>query len=187
MDDITITQITGSFDEVTDLILSTPMVMEMPISLGRYQMREYLETDADALYHILSDAETMRYIEPPYSLEQTRAFLQEQMRLRRVYALTDREDRLLGQIIFHPYDTDSYEIGWILSREYWNRGIATEVTGALMEHAAQRGIQSFVIECHPEHKATMHIARKLGFSDQGVQDGLRRYRLEMTDNTVKTL
>ena len=174
---------------VTDYhgVISTPMAMEVTVPLGRYRMRTYRETDTEALYQILSDAETMRYIELPYSLEQTKAFLQEQMRLRKVYALTDMEDKLLGQIIFHPYDTESYEIGWILSREYWNRGIATEVTGALIEHATPKGIRSFVIECHPDQKATMHIARKFCFSDQGVQDGLRRYSLEMTDKTVKTL
>lgn len=160
-------------------IISTPMAMEVTVSLGRYRMRVYRETDMDALYRILSDAKTMCYIEPPYSLEQTKAFLQEQMRLQRVYALTDTEDRLLGQIIFHPYDTNSYEIGWILDRVYWNRGIATEVTGALIEHATQKGIRSFVIECHPDQKATVHIARKLGFSDRGVHEGLRRYCLEI--------
>ena len=73
------------------------------------------------------------------SLEQTKAFLQEQIKLRRVYALTDMDDRLFGQIIFHPYDTDSYEIGWILDRAYWNRGIATEVTGALMHRQFECG------------------------------------------------
>lgn len=150
---------------VTDYhgIISTPMAMEVTVSLGRYRMRIYRETDTEALYHILSDAETMRYIEPPYSLEQTKTFLQEQMRLRRVYALTDIEDRLLGQIIFHPYDTDSYEIGWILSREYWNRGIVTEVTGALIEHATQKGIRSFVIEMPPGSESYRAYSPETGF------------------------
>lgn len=168
-------------------IISTPMAMAVPITLGKFQIREYLETDVDALYHILSDAETMRYIEPTYSLEQTKAFLREQTGKKQVFLLTDREDKLLGQIIFHPYDADSYEIGWILDREYWNRGIATEVTGALIDYEAQKGIRSFVIECHPDQKVTRHIAQKLGFSEKGIQDGLRKYHLEITDETVKTL
>lgn len=38
-------------------------------------IRKFQLSDLDALYHVLSDPEVMRYIEPPYSPEQTRDFL----------------------------------------------------------------------------------------------------------------
>ena len=38
-------------------------------------IRQFKLSDLDELYKVLSDSEVMQYIEPPYSLEQTRIFL----------------------------------------------------------------------------------------------------------------
>ena len=38
-------------------------------------IRQFKLSNLDELYKVLSDLEVMQYIEPPYSLEQTRTFL----------------------------------------------------------------------------------------------------------------
>ena len=49
----------------------------MEFETRRLLIRRFTEADAEALYVVLSDPEVMRYIEPPFSLEQTRAFLRD--------------------------------------------------------------------------------------------------------------
>lgn len=39
------------------------------------QVRRMTEADLEPLHRLLSDPEVMRYLEPPFSREQTRAFL----------------------------------------------------------------------------------------------------------------
>lgn len=87
-----------------------------------------------------------------------------------------RTSAFIGYVIYHEYDADSMEIGWVLFPEYWGRGYASELTDRLIDRArqAQKGV---VIECVPEQTATRHIAGKKGFRNDGVSDGLAVYRL----------
>ena len=149
----------------------------MNLTIGDYRIREYRSEDAIALHRILSDEETMRYIEPPFSLAQTKQFLLDNIGKKRVYALVNHRDRLIGHIIYHPYDDDSYEIGWIISREAWNTGIATKITHALCAHAHETGVASCVIECHKDNAISRHIAEKVGFKKTGEESDLIVYTL----------
>ena len=65
----------------------------------RLRVEPFRPEDWEALYPILSDPEVMRHIEPPFTPEQTRAFLREAGEL--VYAVRLGEN-LAGQLIFHP-------------------------------------------------------------------------------------
>ena len=49
--------------------------MEKHISKVEILIRQFKLSNLDELYKFLSDSEVMQYIEPPYSLEQTRTFL----------------------------------------------------------------------------------------------------------------
>lgn len=153
----------------------------MNIYIGNCHIRDFIPGDADALHAILSDPAVMEYIEPPFSHEKTAAFLQANGldTPLRIYALADENDRVIGQVIFHPYEEDIWEIGWIIRRDYWGWGIASAVTGALIEHCREMGIRRCIIECHPAQTATRHIAEKYGFSRIEDRDGLICYRLTL--------
>ena len=62
-------------------------------------IRKMQPGDADALYRLLSDPEGLT--EPPL-----------------VYAAEASGD-FIGYVIYHAYDADSVEIGWVLLPEYW--------------------------------------------------------------------
>lgn len=79
-------------------------------------------------------------------------------------------------MIYHAYDEDSVEIGWVLLPEYWGRGYALALTDRLIDRARQER-KSVVIECAPAQEATKRIASKKGFRDCGICDGLAVYRL----------
>ena len=138
------------------------------------------EKDLGPLAELLSDARVMRYLEPPFSLEQSRTFLDEAglSEPPLVYAVEDGGG-FVGYVIYHAYDEVSVEIGWVLAPLAWGQGYATELTNVLLGWAQAAG-KDAVIECVSEQVATRRIAERFGFSRVGESDGLivfRRLRL----------
>ncbi len=136
----------------------------------RCVVRRMKPEDWNGLFNILSDKKVMRYIEQPFSEKQTKQFIEEAAMSDPplVYAIVYEENqRLIGHLIFHPYEEDIYEIGWILHRNYWGRGIATELTQAAIEYAKEKRIKKLLIQCSPEQEATIAIAQKFGFERIG--------------------
>ena len=151
----------------------------MLLQTGRCLIRHFVPEDADALHALLADPEVMRYMEPVYNRAQTEAFLREAGLCQPplVYALVWRASgALIGQVIFHPYEGNAYEIGWLLHPAFWGNGIATEVTRALTAFATVLGADSCILECDPRQEATKRIARKCGFVPEGIRDGLCLFR-----------
>jgi len=72
-------------------------------------------------------------------------------------------NKLIGHVIFHEYDSKRYEIGWIISEEYWNQGIADEITKSLINFARKKLIHSLIIECDPRQNKTIKLAVRNGF------------------------
>lgn len=140
-------------------------------------IRRMRSGDADELYRLLSDPVVMRYLELPYDRARTEVFLRRAGLAAQplVYAV-EEDERFIGYVIYHEYDADSMEIGWVLFPEYWGRGYASELTDRLIDRARQAQ-KDVVIECVPEQTATMHLAGKKGFRNDGVSDGLAVYRL----------
>lgn len=155
--------------------------IKVPCGGEDYTIRRFRPEDADGLHAILSDPLVMRWIEPPYSTEQTHLFLQGKGLANppAVYALADSENRIVGQVIFHPYDKDSWELGWIIARSRWGRGLATAATKALIRRCRESGVKYCVIECVPEQAATVRVAEKCGFYFAGQANGLLRYHLAL--------
>ena len=150
-------------------------------------IRKLRPDDADALYRLLSDPEVMRHLEPPYNRAQTEAFLRRAgvSEPPLMYA-AEENGTFLGYVIYHAYDEESMEIGWVLFPEYWGRGYASALTDRLIVQARQAQ-KSVVIECAPAQEATKRIAIKKGFRACGICDGLAVYKLEETRNDQDTL
>lgn len=140
-------------------------------------IRKMQPGDADALYRLLSDPAVMRYLEPPFDRAQTEDFLRRAGLAEPplVYAAEENGD-FIGYVIYHAYDEQSVEIGWVLLPEYWGRGYASALTERLIDRARQEQ-KSVVIECAPAQEATKRIAVKKGFRACGNCDGLAVYRL----------
>ena len=125
------------------------------------RIRQFKQSDIDELYPILSNPKVMEYIEEPFTLENTKDFLNKNALSYppRVFALEYKENKkLIGHIIFHEYDKDSYEIGFILNSDYWGQGIANEITKSLIDYAKNKNIHSLIIECDKRQLATQKIA-----------------------------
>ena len=142
------------------------------------------ERDMEPLYRLLSDPAVMRYLEPPFSMEKTRQFL-ESAGLSEdplVYAV-DKDWEFIGYVIFHRYDDESDEMGWVLYPEQWGKGYASLLTEQLIDRAFSSG-RDLVIECSPDQEVTRHIAEKYGFAYEGISEGLCVYRLKRDPGEV---
>ena len=139
-------------------------------------IRRMDEKDLGPLAELLSDARVMRCLEPPFSSEQSRVFLDEAGLAEPplVYAVEDCSG-FVGYVIYHDYDESSVEIGWVLAPRAWGQGYATELTRVLLGWA-QATRKDVVIECVPGQVATRRIADRFGFSLLGERDGLIVFR-----------
>ena len=139
-------------------------------------IRRMRPDDVDALYRLLSDPAGMCYLEPPYDRAQAEVFLRTAGLAEPplVYA-AEENGAFLGYVIYHAYDAESVEIGWVLFPESWGRGYASALTDLLIGRA-RREQKDVVLECVPAQEATKRIAVKKGFHDCGISDGLAVYR-----------
>ena len=139
-------------------------------------IRKMKEGDLEPLHRLLSDPEVMKYMEPPYTLEQTKEFLESALEEEPAVWTVEGDGKFIGYVIWHDYEEDTMELGWVLLPEYWGKGIATALTKQLMEKTAAEGKKP-VIECDPEQPVTKHIAEKTGFVWSENFEDLDVYRL----------
>lgn len=136
--------------------------------------------DADDLYQVFSDEHVMKYIEQVFDMEKTKMFVQSAGLCEPplVYAIVWKiTGKVIGHAIFHSYEKNDYEIGWVLSEDYWGMGIADEVTKELINYARFLRLESCVIECDERQMVSKRIAIKNGFVYEDKTDNLERYRL----------
>jgi RimJ/RimL family protein N-acetyltransferase len=62
--------------------------------------------------------------------------------------------------------------GYVLAKDAWGAGIATETLGAMVALAQGLGVRRLYALCHPGHGASVRVLEKGGFSREGL---LRRY------------
>ncbi len=144
-----------------------------------YNIRKIEKADLDDIYGLLSDPEVMEYLEPPFSKERAERFL-ESAGLSDpplIYAVENEAGNFTGYVIYHDYDADSIEIGWVLKKEIWGKGCSKELTKQLIAKAQSEG-KNVIIECVPEQNVTKHIAESFGFEYAGRCDGCDIYKLE---------
>ena len=139
-------------------------------------IRKMKEEDLEPLHRLLSDPEVMRYLEPPFTRERTAEFLEKAMSDKPPVWTAEKDGEFIGYVIWHGYEEDTMELGWVLLPEYWGKGIASALTEQLMEMTAAQGKKP-VIECDPGQEATKHIAEKMGFVWTESSDGLDVYRI----------
>ena len=141
------------------------------------KIRKMTVSDLGSLYNLLSNSEVMHYLEAPYTKEQTEQFLLRAglSQTPLIYAV-EKDNEFIGYVIYHDYDLESVEIGWVLEPNFWGRGIASYLTSRMIAKARNADKQ-VVIECLPEQASSIRIAEKYGFQKRGMIDRLMIYRL----------
>ncbi len=151
------------------------------IETARLVLRKPRAADADAVFsRYASDPEVTRLLSWPMhvSVDQTRAFLEfsdaEWQRWPAgPYLIESRETgQLLGATGLAFETPFRAETGYVLAKDAWGFGYATEALARVVALAADVGLRRLHAECHPEHHASQRILEKCGFAREGL---LRRY------------
>ena len=137
-------------------------------------MRDILGNDADFLLRMMGDAEVMRYYPKPADAREVREFID---RMRAAYKsdgcglwlVVDRESGeplgRVGLLRQHVNGVDEFEIGYMIHRPFWRRGLATEAAMAVREYAfAERKLPRVISLIRPDNVPSQGVARKLGMN-----------------------
>jgi RimJ/RimL family protein N-acetyltransferase len=146
--------------------------MGVYLETPRTFMREIIGNDFEFLLGMMSDPEVMRYYPRPYGAKDVRDFIN-RMRTRYrddgcgLWLLVDRErGEPLGRVglLRQTVDgADDFEIGYMIHRPYWRRGLATEAALAVRDYAfAERQLPRVISLIRPENVPSQGVARKLG-------------------------
>lgn len=146
----------------------------------RLKIRKFTNNDLMELYNLLSDEDVMKFIEPPFSWKKTANFLNSVALINPplIYAVEDFSQKFIGYVIFHEYDNDSFELGWILNKRYWGKGYANELTKAFINRSLEIG-KNLIIECDPNQENTKRIAMKNDFEFIGENDGCSIFKRKL--------
>lgn len=147
----------------------------------RLLLRKPEISDADEIFRrYASDAEVTRYLAWPRhtSIEDTLSFIEfsnsEWDRWPAgPYLMISREDgRLLGSTGLAYELPFRASTGYVLAKDAWGRGYASEALLAMRQTAADLGIVRLYACCHPEHQLSRRVLERCGFELEGT---LRRY------------
>lgn len=162
-----------------------PSVIETP----RLTLRRPRREDAEDIFNAYAqDAEVCRYLiwSPHKSIAETNEFLQrvisawESGETRFPYVIMRREDeRLLGMIELRLNDYKA-DVGYVLAREFWNKGFVTEALCAVMDAAfALERVYRVGALCDVDNASSARVMEKAGMIYEGT---LRRYSLHPNIN-----
>ncbi len=147
-----------------------------PIETDRLTLRPLEVNDAAEMVGVLSDAGLHRFTggEPP-TLDELRN------RYRHQVAGPPRLDetwhnwviRLDGRAVGFVQATvhgEHADLAWVVGVPWQGSGFASEAAGAMREWLSERGVSRFTAHIHPDHAASLAIARKLGMQPTGRVD-----------------
>ena len=139
---------------------------------ARLELRAFAERDLDAYAAMCADPEVMRFIGAGGPVDRGLAWRQMAMFVGEwtlhgygMWAVVSREDgRLLGRAGFlHPPGWPEAELGWLLARDAWGRGLAAEAARAALAHGRERlGLDAPISLIRPDNLRSIALARRLG-------------------------
>jgi len=154
---------TPSSFRTTRLVLRRPRLADAPVIFERYasdpEVTRFLSwprhsTVADTRTFIeFSDAEWASWPAGPYLVE-------------------SRDNVLLGGTGLAFETPERASTGYVLARDAWGLGYASEALGGIVTIARALGVRRVQALCHAQHRASWRVLEKNGFAREGL---LRRH------------
>ncbi|KAL7515167.1 hypothetical protein ACHAXN_012569 [Cyclotella atomus] len=149
---------------------------QIELESSRLKLRRPTKTDAQDIFSIYaSDPDVTKYLlfAPHKTIQETLDFItlsdkQWENKERYNFVIVKKEDsKLIGGIGFGFTDEnkDVARIGYLLSKEHWSQGYATEACLRMIEFAKESGVRKLVSPIHPENKASIRVLEKCGFQE----------------------
>lgn len=144
----------------------------------RLRLRKLSMRDAQDIFDYSQDPQVARYVlwEAQTSLSEARSYIRFMLRKYRLgepasWGIEWKETgRIIGTIGFMwiQRDNAAAEVGYSLSRAYWNRGIMTEALSALLRYGFRSmNLNRIEAQHETENPASGAVMRKCGMQREG--------------------
>jgi ribosomal-protein-alanine N-acetyltransferase len=154
------------------------------LETNRLILRQFELGDLDSLYVIYRDPVVRRYFpEGTLTLEETREELEwflnghpEHPELGLWATILKQNGSFIGRCGLLPWTIDGryeVEVAYLLAREQWGRGLATEAAHAILDYGFQRlALPRLICLIDRENRASIRVAEKIGmsFEKEGCDD-----------------
>ena len=158
----------------------------------RLVLRAVTAGDAEAVFAYASNPEVSRFVvwETHRSIEDTRTFLD--LTLQKYegggepdWGIVYKGDgRLVGTCGFVNISREHSraEIGYVLHRDYWGRGLVPEAVGAMLRYGFERmDLNRIEARCIAENAASARVMQKAGMAREGTMRQRERIKGELRD------
>lgn len=133
--------------------------------------------DLDFVAEMLAHPEVMRFYTKCYSRAEAAEWIERQMERYEkdghgLWLAVDRgSGRPVGQIGLAVQQVDGVptpEVGYLVHRPYWRRGLAAEAAAATRDHAFDRlGLDRVISLIRPENLPSQGVAKRIGMRPEG--------------------
>jgi RimJ/RimL family protein N-acetyltransferase len=139
------------------------------IETERLVLRRMTLADVPALHAIMRDAEAMRFWStlPHESLGETEAFVASTVAAVDAGTADDFAVTLSGVVIGKAGLWQGNELGILVARPHWGKGLATEAARKIIERAFARDRHEVVADVDPRNAACLRMLGRLGFRKTG--------------------
>ncbi|WUR14400.1 GNAT family protein [[Empedobacter] haloabium] len=143
---------------------------------ARLRLRFLDQADAPALYAMFRDVEAMRYWSSSAwtSVAPALAMVEESLAGYASGALLrlgiEVDGTVAGVVTLRKFDLDNRrcEIGYMLARPHWGRGLMQEALPALLDHAfGALNMHRIEADVDPRNTASSRLLQRLGFRHEG--------------------
>ena len=142
------------------------------IETARLRLRPFAASDFEDFARMSADPEVMRYLGDGRPVGRINAWFEMAAFVGHWHLLGFGEwvaeekatGAFVGRIgLQRPEDWPATEVGWVLSREHWGKGYATEGGRAALDYGFnQLRLRRVISMIHPENAASTRVAEPLG-------------------------
>lgn len=140
----------------------------------RLALRPLSLNDAEALFPVFADEDTMRYWShgPVASIDEVRRRLEDNVCLDgppNAFSVAEsKEGPALGWVDLYSFKNGNAGAGYILAKAARGKGYATEALAALLDYGfGARELHRIYLDIDPENSTSIRIAQKMGFRWEG--------------------
>ena len=161
---------------------------------ARTILRSWEMIDVPSLYQIMNQSTILQYFpdSSPPNLEKTKRLVDFQLSHWQEYGYgwwavqKKRQGHLIGWCgLQYLPDTDEIEIAYLLDKNFWGNGLATEASISSLEFGFRElGIQEIVGIVHTKNGASIRVLEKLGMSypERKLYFGMDCLRYSLTED-----
>lgn len=148
----------------------------MTITTDRLLLRPFRASDFEAVHAYAGDPAVVRFMDwGPNTMAETRAYVDRVLAPpagQYPFAVVRTADGMLlggAELQMASVEHRRADIGYVLSRDAWGNGYATEAAAALLRFGFDRlGLHKLSATCDPENAGSARVLEKIGMHREGL-------------------